>query len=384
MDVPVIPAASLDNNASRVSGAAEPSPKLTVQEWRYSLRRIAGKVLGKGERVNQCGYRPFARTVDIRRDTGHGGTHYAGLETCGSVWHCPVCAGRVAQRRCQEVAEIIQAHQSMGGAVYMVTLTIRHHAFQRAAELRHAVTEAWRKVQGGSVWQGMKERAGVKGTVRALEVTYGQAGWHPHMHVLICTGKELPEATEEYLRGAIFDRWAAAVRKLGYGECSRDAYRFDLCGSPDEAGVYVSKWGTASELVKGHSKMARGGGFSPWQLLKLAGEGDHTAGRLFREYAGAFKGARQLTWSMGFRANLGFGLELEDEFLAADDRYQSESVCIIPWGIYRQIVAGGAEVSVLRAAMGSGWRGVLDEIRRAKIAWDDGEQWFQRPVIAVN
>lgn len=369
--------AALDNNASSVSAGSEAQPKHPVQEWRYRLRRLAGRLL-PNERVNRCGYRNFGQTVDIRRSTIHEGCHYAGLETCGSVWTCPVCAGRVAERRRLEVEEIIAAHRSMGGAVYMATFTVRHHPFNRCADLREAVSNSWRRVQQGSVWRGMKQRLGVIGTVRALEVTHGQNGWHPHLHVLVCTKNPLTELEAAQLRRDLFKRWDYAVQDAGLPPCSPDAFKFDLCETPEDAGAYVSKWGAASELVKGHSKMARGSGMSPWQLLREAGSGSASAGRLFREYAAAFKGARQLTWSLGFRQLYGFGPEQDDAVLAADDRFTSESICTIPAAIYRQVVQREIEVPLLCAARDGGWPAVLARIRDAGIMWPDGRAYFER------
>ncbi len=367
----------LDNSASSVSAGSEAQPKHPVQEWRYRLRRVSGRLL-KQERVNRCGYRPFGQNVSIMASTVHSGMHYAGIETCGSVWVCPVCAGRVAERRRIEAEEIIQAHRSTGGAVYMATFTVRHHPFQRCADLREAVSAGWRKVQQGSVWRGMKQRLGVVGTVRALEVTHGENGWHPHLHVLVCTRGPLTELETAQLRRDLFKRWDWAVQQIGLKPCSPDAFKFDLCESPEDAGAYVAKWGASSELVKGHSKMARGSGMSPWQLLAEAGKGSAKAAALFREYADAFKGARQLTWSLGFRQAYGFGPEAEDSVLAADDRFSAVAVCSLPWATFRQIVEREIEVAVLCAAKEGGWPAVLARIREAGIAVDQLRQHLER------
>lgn len=350
--------------------------KLKGQEWRYRLRRTAGKLLGQGERVYSCGYRAHKAIVDIRR-TSMGGLHYGGVETCGSVWSCPVCAARVAEARRDDVQQVIEAHQGMGGEVYMATFTMRHNRFQRAADLLETVRGTWRKMQQGRAWSDLKVRSGVIGTVRALEVTHGQNGWHPHLHVLICTRPLRPQEAEA-LGKSLWQRWAVVIGDADL--VSEDAFRFDLCETPADAGAYVAKWGAASELVKGHSKLGRSGGMSPWQLLREAAHGSREAGALFREYAKAFKGARQLTWSKGFRDLYGFGPEVDDEHLMEDQMFNTETVCSVPKNIFDQIVKAELEVQILCAADDGGWPAVLARLREGGIAWPGAEGWFQRPV----
>ena len=39
----------------------------------------------------------------------------------------------------------------------------------------------------------MRQVVGADGSIRALEVTHGQAGWHPHVHVLLLTSAPLAD-----------------------------------------------------------------------------------------------------------------------------------------------------------------------------------------------
>jgi hypothetical protein len=54
-----------------------------------------------------------------------------GLVTCGSVWLCPVCAAKVASKRAEELAQVLDAVHDAGGSAFMLTLTIRHSAGDR-------------------------------------------------------------------------------------------------------------------------------------------------------------------------------------------------------------------------------------------------------------
>ena len=80
------------------------------------------------------------------------------------------------------------------------------------------------------------------------------------------------------------------------------------------AAQYVAKgvWGLESEVTKGHVKKGRQGGRTPFDLLRDYLKGDKQAGALWRAYAMAFQGRRQLYWSNGLKKLLSVA-ELSDE-----------------------------------------------------------------------
>ncbi|MQU46148.1 hypothetical protein GHO28_27170 [Pseudomonas helleri] len=86
------------------------------------------------------------------------------------------------------------------------------------------------------------------------------------------------------------------------------------------AAAYASKWGLESELTKSHTKKGRNGSRTPWDFLRAVldkSEGWQQSAILFRTYAEAFKGKRQLYWSNGLRDLLAMGEQASDEELAA-------------------------------------------------------------------
>ncbi|MCD2198057.1 hypothetical protein LQ327_32265 [Actinomycetospora endophytica] len=56
---------------------------------------------------------------------------FEGLVSCGSVWACPVCAAKVAAKRAEELAAVLDAVHAKGGSAFMLTMTIRHNAGDR-------------------------------------------------------------------------------------------------------------------------------------------------------------------------------------------------------------------------------------------------------------
>ncbi len=273
---------------------------------RHNLKRFAA-ILMPGESVARCGQYPigdfakgkFTGYVEIR---SNGETaDFGGIVTCGSVWVCAVCAHKIAGVRRREVRKLLLAHKDAGGAVYMATLTMPHHAYQSPKPLRQGIADAFGKILQGKARQREWARAGVIGYVRALEVTHGPNGWHPHLHVLWLFETNNPFAAAAFGKW-LFGRWSRTIEALGFGKCSRKAWRFDQVRTLKQAGEYVVKGGEDWELTHAHLKDGRDGHRSPFQILwdvYLYGRASDVA--LFRQYAAAFKGARQLTWSGGLR-----------------------------------------------------------------------------------
>ena len=86
------------------------------------------------------------------------------------------------------------------------------------------------------------------------------------------------------------------------------------------AAAYASKWGLENELTKSHTKTGKNGSKTPWDLLRdilSKSENWKRSAVLFKTYADAFKGRRQLYWSNGLRAMLALNSESTDEELAS-------------------------------------------------------------------
>lgn len=371
-----------DAEPLKVSQAVLPRSE-TMRQKRHRLRKTAGQVLPK-ERVRNCGCHRHSDTVDIHRS--NTGAHYVGVETCGSVWLCPVCAAKIAETRRDEVAQAITGAAEEGGCAYMLTLTMRHDRQDRLDFLREQIVNGWRKVQNRRAYRAIKARYGVLGTIRAIEVTHGQNGWHPHLHILFVFDGPLFEKDVEDVQNSLFDLWVDVLAKSGGGFVSVDALDF----RPATASDYVTKWGTDRELVKGQEKLGNGSR-SPWQLLDDFSRGDRQAGALFREYAETFKGTRQLTWSKGLKARYGIGdiddLEAAqdrteaDEQLPLDDGLKEGRIGTLDRGTFDAVVRLGLTADVLDAAHTSGWRGVTRLLSEHGLGtyYDESYAWKQPP-----
>lgn len=214
-------------------------------------------------------------------------------------------------------------HHAFSGA-----LTMPHHRFQTAEVLRTAISLAFQKLQAGAPWLRMKQGANFVGWVRALEVTHGRNGWHPHIHLVAMFAAGTPIEKIEAFGVLLFERWSRIIASMGFGECNPEVWQWEPLRNAVEAGDYLVKWGADRELTYAHMKIAKGGGRSPWQLLEDAMNGDRQAAALFREYALAFKGARQLTYSRGFREVYGLREALDDVEAASCDEVEERNPVI--------------------------------------------------------
>jgi hypothetical protein len=191
---------------------------------------------------------------------------------------------------------VLHALEMSLGRWQMLNLTVRHRRAMPLRGLLSGMMRAWRRArQGGATQAIWTER--VTASVRATEVTYGENGFHPHLHVLLRTSEWTAEETD-----ALRERWQQAVlRELG-PECVPSDDRavvwstpIDLCresiADAEKRAGYLFKLGLE---IAGAGKVGRGRSLSAWQLLDRAVSGEAGAAALWREYAAATRGKRMI------------------------------------------------------------------------------------------
>ena len=222
------------------------------------------------------------------------------MQTCGSVWSCPSCSSKISERRRLEISQAVDAWIKSGGEVLLVTLTFPHSRDDKLKDLLLKQSEASKKFKGRSAYsKHLRSLYGIKGTIRSLETTHSEAnGWHPHLHELWFVNRGFSIVN---LRRYVYSAWADACMDSGLERPSM-ANGVDI-RSGDFAASYVAKWGLDYEIAKAHIKKGKAKtSKTPFQFLDEYAQGNRIAGALFREYAEAFKGKRQLFWSRGLKA----------------------------------------------------------------------------------
>lgn len=288
---------------------------------RFALQSAARDLLPR-ERVSKClrSLIPAAATVDVYRSVEFQSAHLGGLQVCASVWCCPVCSAKITERRRVELAAGVQFWRAeAGGYLLLVTYTLRHHQGDSLQLLLAALLRAFDALNAGRWWVAFADKHRIFGKIRSLEVTYGDSGWHPHIHVLYFLGSGPIPAVNAF-EIALKERWIYLLQKQG-----RDASwanGVDVRMSDEAISQYLAKygqepqWKIEHEMTKAPAKIAKNGGRTAFQLLKDYFNGDELSGRLFMQYAANFKGKSQLHWSKGLRSLLSLEKEKTDEELA--------------------------------------------------------------------
>jgi hypothetical protein len=311
---------------------------------KYILQDESTKLLPT-ERVRFC-LRHRVTTdecVTVRYNESRGIAHYSNVQRCGSVWVCPVCAAQISEGRRQELKQAMQKWRDQRGAVYLLTLTNPHHQGDNLDGLLAGQKKALKYLWSDRKPKDMFKVLGKVGHIIASEVTHGVNGWHPHYHILLFFERPI---NEKALQSFIALQWQNCCKKAGLKIPSIE----HGCDIQDGtyADKYVSKWGLEDEMTKGHTKRGREGSATPWDLLRQSEEGCERSGRLFQQYASAFKGKIQLRWSKGLKALLLLD-ETTDEQLATKTDKDSIEIRQIALEIWRLIKRYKVRADFLKA-----------------------------------
>ena len=375
------PTEKTDPETGEITGGEAVYSPMLARLQRFMLQSVARKFLPKS-RTDKClRLRQASKEIQVWQSKEHKTTSYSGLQTCGSVWACPVCSAKIAERRRAEIIAAMAAHKAAGGCMNLLTLTAPHQRVDQLGDLLKKQALALKKMFSDKTVRKVFADMGVVGQIRALEVTHGRLsefnnGWHPHYHLLLFCGSGVdltrfdgPQMKDWAAR--LYMRWAACCEGAGLGTPSF-AHGLKL-DDGSKAARYVSKWGLEDEMTKGHTKKAIQGE-TPFDFLRayLADKADKQAGALFKEFAETFKGKRQLHWSKGLKKRYAIG-ESTDEELAAQMEDHAAMLGTITIDQWRDVLVVDGSGTVLMVAVTGGWDAVvryLDSIKGLGIKRD--------------
>ena len=331
---------------------------------RFALQSVARGILPKSRTAKCLRIRAHDSDVQVWKSKQYGTASYAGLQTCSSVWVCPVCSAKIAERRRVELIDAMELHKTMGGTVSLLTLTTPHQRGDVLVDLLAQQGKALQSFLRDFTVKAVFAEMGYIGQVRALEVTHGRKsatnnGWHPHFHILQFHTVKGSEADRKDWTARLYLRWAAYCQKAGLGTPSY-AHGIKLDDGM-KAAQYVTKgmWGLEDEMTKGHTKKAKSGGESPFDFLRavMADKTDRQAAALFQEFAEAFKGKRQLSWSKGLKARF-FVDEKTDEELSEEKDDLALLLGLLSVSQWRDVLKVKGRGVLLNIAAKGGWLNV--------------------------
>lgn len=343
---------------------------VAVRLERFALQSAARRILRYSQvsRVARClRVRRYDKLdIEVWKSKEHSSAHFCGLQTCASVWTCSVCSAKISERRRMELLNAIAQHQKSGGQVLLLTLTNPHTASDCLSVTLKAQALAMSRFNSQRASKVLFDGMGCIGTVRAWEVTYGVNGWHPHFHILLFASAGPYQVDYRHL---FYLAWANACRLAGLSTPS-EIHGVSL-DDGSRAAEYATKWGLDQEMTKGHIKKANKGS-TPFDFLRsYLCDGDRLAAARFLEYARAFKGRRQLVWSMGLKALFDLG-EVTDEEIAGhldDQALQLGKIELEDWRLILKFDVRGEVLELAR----HGWESVqrlISELRRASVPSD--------------
>ena len=290
-------------------------------EWLWHLRKLSSL-----KRLRACGLfvdTLHSETAKVKLN-GHGRARWTEVCVCGLRWPCPVCAPyKAAQERrrltvalCKAMlatedltfdpSDIDAPHQPKYAVIFL-TATVPHKYGDDLDRTNDLVVQAWNYATSGKkkgLGGGRKawnDAFGVEGYARALDITVGKNGWHPHIHAaVIVRADKIRELGDGPLRAGgpdvsaqerflawfeawFFRRWDYRVRQLlglkehDMGVHAVHGVRAEWAKDPAHVARYVQKEALAAamELTEGHRKTAKDvggplssrGHRSPFQLL---------------------------------------------------------------------------------------------------------------------
>lgn len=363
----------------------------------------------------------------ILAQTAEGNSLVLGLLKCGKIWLCPVCSAKIRHGRAEEITRAVVEWISRGGTALLVTFTARHASAHRLADLMDAIQGtradkdrgitrkpgAYQRLITGGTWagrrasdghraadrEGIRDRVGYIGMIRATEVTVGQAnGWHPHIHAIVLIGGrtegeraekhvvevfEPSESAREEFEGHFRGVWTSHLAKIDPEFKPSDKHGVDFkqletVRDAEDLGKYIAKIqdgaksvSPANELARGDLKSGRAGNMTPFQMLGRIGDlmggvpEEDADGHgslewclaLWLEYETATKGRRAIEWTRYLRPLLGLdGGDSEDDDM--DLLFEVDGASEIRAGVqvqtraWHQVASRGLDLAATEAVEG--------------------------------
>ena len=321
---------------------------------------------------------PSPQAVFLCKDmlSDEGDARFSGLIDCHSPWACPHCSPRIMAKKGADIACALDALAAQDLWAFMVTFTLPHHAYMSAEDSFMILKNTWRKFtvnstthrqnlvkkhtcNDGSVSEyhlkgdaaaQFKKDLGIVHYVKVYEFTYGENGWHPHMHVLFWCHKSKWDSITKHQK-PLLDLWWKSAKRAALAYWNKkfpdkkdenaknvEAYYTDARKEPandTHRSVYISVdskgrpvrqlsssyisgfsgsmekdkkrlWSANQELTHQQAKTAQNGHYMPFDLL-LAALNAHNAkdfetekkfAGLFLEYAKYTRKKRRVDWSL--------------------------------------------------------------------------------------
>lgn len=400
------PANNLGSDLGAVAeGHRKPAGQIADRRTeRYSLRE-ALQPHRTTDRLKGCGAKPTGGRVAMTAGPS-GLAALKGLQTCASVWNCPVCGPKIRAARARELEEFAAAWiarggrprhpssdlgQGRGGGLVMATFTFQHHKRLALADLMTKLAAAWTRMLTYRRYRRIKAEMELAGYTRAEEITHGRNGWHPHLHVLFWFPDHITQEKADDLREDFYDMWRQACAAEGLGTPSQAHgvdFRAVARGKEGAKALarYIAKvegpdgteYAMGNEMMRGDLKEGRRAeSKTPFEIAReWEKTGERKWLKLWLEYETATHNHKAITWSNGLKKHLQELLDIvedsrTDHEIASGEEPGAVEVAYIPretW--YRHLVHHrGRRAQLLHAYERLGLVGVQHLAREWGLEW---------------
>lgn len=349
-------------NTAKTTSLYELPPRAT----RFILQSEARRLLPTN-RIIHC----------LRTAASHGGgrvqviyrpgerrAFYKGLQTCGQLWVCPVCAQKISETRRRlwlgalsvEDEQVVTGHAGRRRRIKrpryrltMLTFTIRHSAALSLKSIREQLNRVYGRFWGGSWAQDFHAANATVGTLRSLEVTHGESGWHPHIHALIISRFGDESRFFNKSEPELKDRWSRMADRCGLYASVENGLTVVPAGLKvieyvNKIGEHVvldaQERGGVTEVSKAVTKHGRGDSATLTDLLARSFVGDARSSSLWARGTEDMFGARHIVASRGLLRAVNANQAAVDDLLASHETPETSDkvLATIENKLWREIV----------------------------------------------
>lgn len=287
---------------------------LNLQEQTRSIRLC-------GHRVNKAS---IAGTDGVFLLSNGSQAKFFGTSHCQNPFVCPCCSARRMSKFATEIGMAIKILSKKGYVGIMITFTLPHLPFMKCREITDILVNTYQKFRTNlkTYSQGRNRTpskeaeftldVGLKHHVSVYEYTWGNNGWHPHIHGIFWLPKKNLSKVGKWEK-ILHERWLFWGKKetvkywkkhgifKGYEQEKADwlykvvnQKRGGLYMSKDSKGnvresaasEYICGWGSDKEVTGNYRKNATNEGhYTPYQILEKAYHGDKKCEKLIIEFA---------------------------------------------------------------------------------------------------
>lgn len=347
--------------------AAPPTSRHTNRTARYE----AGQWLR--DRSSRAGAKwcmyALDRSVTVA-GSADGSVHTSGVRRCASPWACPYCSPVIAEVRAGLLDQAFSEWVRRGGTILFVTATLRHNYGDDLADLLAMVQDSW-----SATFRFKRRPSWYGGQSRAIEVTHGGKGWHPHIHAAIFVKPGEHDRAVRALAALGYD-WATNVGNRGGFSLVRKATSpgwdvrttFDTSGLSDYLLKVSGGWGLGLELAAAYRKSGHKAGRTHFELLRDAMAGDRQALVLFNVYERATAGRQAIVSTPGLLASLAVEDLADDDAVAVAPSDVVTVLMVVPARVWRGLLRTGGAAQLL-----------ADVSARASGHWPPERDWDWPP-----